>query len=151
MEELDFKYGLTKKQKIWNSFTFVYFILYGIFLMYREASEGKIGGFIFIAGGVFIAVAIIFFLLNTFKQPKSILKINNENVTANASGSKELTISWTSVSRVNIGPAYLRFLLDGEQRQQEVKLSDLMYKDVLKAKSKITELCEYKNIPYGND
>jgi hypothetical protein len=97
--------------------------------------------------GLYYAVFSAFFILkNTVWQPAFVLRITNSIIEA-----KKIKIEWTAVSKVNIGLGYITFLLNGEQKQQKLSLSDLLYKDVKEVKSKIIELCEQKNIPYHND
>ena len=88
----------------------------------------------------------IVLLRNTVWQPAPILQITNNTVEA-----KKIKIDWTTVSKVNIGLAYIVFFTNGEQKQQKLDLSELLYKDIKEVKSKLIELCEYKNIPYHNE
>lgn len=79
------------------------------------------------------------------------LKINNESIESNLPYEKKTSINWIDVSKVNIGVSHINFLLNGEQKEQKLNLSGLIYNDLKNVKSKIIELCEHKNISYNND
>ncbi len=97
--------------------------------------------------GLFYAICgAIILLRNTVWQPTPILQITNSTIET-----KKIKIDWTTVSKINIGLAYILFLTNGEQKQQKLDLSELLYKDIKDVKIKIIELCEHKNIPYHND
>ncbi|MFV0538345.1 MAG: hypothetical protein ACK5M3_13400 [Dysgonomonas sp.] len=102
--------------------------------------------FRFYLGLFYAIIGVITILKNTVWQPTPILQITNSTIEA-----KKIKIDWTTVSKINIGLAYIVFLTNGEQKQQRLDLSELLYKDIKDAKSKIIELCEQKNIPYHND
>ncbi len=97
--------------------------------------------------GLFYAICgAIILLRNTIWQPTPILQITNNTIET-----KKIKLDWTTVSKINIGLAYIVFLTNGEQKQQKLDLSELLYKDIRDVKSKVIEFCEHKNIPYHND
>ncbi|MDR1091771.1 MAG: hypothetical protein LBL79_11915 [Prevotella sp.] len=102
--------------------------------------------FVFYMHLLYAICGAVMILKNTVWQPAPTLQITNSIIET-----KKIKVDWTAVSKVNIGLAYIIFLTNGEQKQQKLDLSDLLYKDIKSVKSKILELCEQKNIPYHND
>jgi len=95
-------------------------------------------------------LGIFLVLQNTLLKNKFFLRIDNNSLSLNIPSQSNSLIEWTNVSQVNLGVSYVIFLLNG-QKQMKVDLSALTYNDLKNTKSKIIEVCEYKNIPYKND
>jgi hypothetical protein len=143
MEDLIINYEKPSKSVRWFSIIFASLVIVvSIVLCVMEATYNlKFFLYLFYA-----LTAAIVLLKNTVWQPSPVLRITNSIIEA-----KKIKIDWTAVSKVNIGLAYIVFLTNGEQKQQKLDLSELLYKDIKDVKSKIIELCEQKNIPYHND
>jgi hypothetical protein len=143
MEDLIINYGKTSKGMRGISIFFAVCMLAGgIALCVTESFYS----FVFYMHLLYAICGAVMILKNTVWQPAPTLQITNSAIK-----SPKISVDWTSVSKVNIGLGYIVFLLNGEQKQQKLNLSDLLYKDVKEVKSKVIELCEQKNIPYHND
>lgn len=145
MEELTINYGSTKTQKVTSIILGACLVISGIVIGVKQSMVSDYS-IIFFSGLVYAICGVILILRNTLWQPIPILRITNNTIET-----KRMKIDWTSVSKVNIGLGYLVFLLNGEQKQQKLDLSEILFKDVKTVKSKVIELCEQKNIPYHND
>lgn len=150
MEELNLNYGLSKGQRATNVIVYSLFAAYTLYLCVKEGITSHFGVWFFISLALFL-LAVVFILKNTVWLPPAVLSIDKEKISSNFSGHKSLKIDWVNVSKVNIGPGYIIFLLNGGQKQGKIDLLPLRYEDLLTVKSKVIELCEYKNIPYQND
>ncbi|MDU1889860.1 MAG: hypothetical protein E6767_04155 [Dysgonomonas sp.] len=150
MNELNLNYGTTKTQKTTNIVLSVYFIAFGLFIGISQVII-KSYGIVFIGALICVVFAALILLRNTVWLPVPILKIDNEGIASQLFGKKSEKVEWVNVSKVNIGPGYIIFFVNGGQKQKNLDLSELKYNDITKVKSKIIELCEYKNIPYHND
>lgn len=151
MDELEINYsGVSKTKKVVNIITGAFLCGFTLYFCIAEGIANRFGVLFFCALAGFILSVILLFN-NTLWLPKPILKINSNTITANLPKQDEVILDWTSVSRVNIGVSYVVFLVNGEKKQRKLDLSMLIYNDMKTVKSKITELCEYKNIPYQND
>lgn len=150
MEELNINYGISQKHRITNIVIFSYFAGFGLYLSIREAITVGYNVLFFLALLCFILGAILI-LRNTVWLPSPILTMDGNRVAANTVYNKKFAVNWVDVSRVNIGPGYVVFLVNGGQKQSKLELLSLKYEDLLAVKSKIIEICEYKNIPYSND
>lgn len=150
MEELIVNYEISKKGRITNVIIFSYFAAYGL---YNCVKEGLVDNFniLFYLGLLCFVAGVILILKNTLWLPPPILIMNTNKIESHSPGKKSFTIDWVNVSRVNIGPGYISFLLNGEKKQQKLELLSLKYEDLLAVKAKVMELCEFKNIPYHND
>lgn len=143
MEDLIIDYGRTPKGMRGISIFFAVCMLAGgIVLCVAEGSYN----YRFYLGLFYAIIGVITILKNTVWQSSPILRITNSIIET-----KKIKIDWATVSKINIGLAYIVFLTNGEQKQQKLDLSELLYKDIKDVKSKIIELCEHKNIPYHND
>lgn len=150
MEELVVTYGQPKGNK-------VVFIAIGTFIM--VCGFMVVGNQIFnkqytlsLVSGIFnIILGLSVLIRYTIWKQHPAVKINNEIIQFDFSGNKKTSINWVDVSKVNIGVSYINFLLNGEQKEQKLNLSGLIYNDLKSVKSKIIELCEHKNISYNND
>lgn len=150
MDELNISYGMSKTQRVTNIVIYAYFAVFGLYFCVKEGIAKNFDVVFFLALLCFLLGAILI-LRNTIWLPAPLLSIGKDKVTANSQGKKSIMVDWVAVSKVNIGPGYIVFLTNGEQKQRKIELSILKYEDVSKVKSKIIELCEYKNIPYSND
>ncbi|MDR1707381.1 hypothetical protein [Dysgonomonas sp.] len=143
MEDLIISYSrISKGLRITYIFFAICMLAGGIALCVMENSYS----FRFFMGLFYAIIGVFTILKNTVWQPVPTLQITNNTIEA-----KKIKIDWTTVSKINIGLAYIVFLTNGEQKQQKLDLSELLYKDIKDVKSKIIELCEQKNIPYHND
>lgn len=140
----------SKFAKISNTILSIIFIALCVFIALRESAIETYGILFF--GAAFCGVAhLVKLLYNTvWKSDRLLLKINNTDITSKVSGSK-FDEEWVQVSKVTIGVSYIIFFIDGGRKQRKLDLSQLFYNDVGNVKSKVIELCEYKNIPYLND
>lgn len=150
MEELNLNYGLSKGQRVTNVIVYSLFAAYTLYLCVKEGIINHFGVWFFISLALFL-LAVVFILKNTVWLPPAVLSMDKEKISSNFPGHKSLKIDWINVSKVNIGPGYIIFLLNGGQKQAKIDLLSLRYEDLLTVKSKVIELCEYKNIPYQND
>lgn len=150
MNELLIDYGMPKGKRMTNVIIGSYLAL---FCLYFSITEGVAGRFsvLFFFALVGIILAAILILSNSLWIQAPVLRIDNEFIASNPQGQKGITVSWTSVSRVNIGVSYIVFSVNGGAKQQKIDLSSIYYSDIKEAKAKIIEICEYKNIPYLND
>lgn len=151
MEKLKINYASTSEtRRIVNIIAGGFLAIFTLYFCISQAIASTYGILFFCALIGFILSAITV-LSSTVWQPKDLLKIDSISIEANLPKQSKASIDWTSVSRVNIGVSYLVFLTNGEKKQNKLDLSGIVYEDVLKVKSKVIELCEYKNIPYQND
>lgn len=150
MEELIIDYQTPQKERAKNIVICIPLLVLGL---YESVREGLANNFniIFYLGLFCFLLGVIVILLNIVRKSVPILSIDSKQIVAKFSAKNKFTIDWADVSRINIGPGYITFLLNGGQKQQKLELGALMYKDVLTVKSKVMELCEFKNIPYHND
>lgn len=150
MNELLIDYGKPKGKRITTIAVGSYFAL---FCLYFCITEGVAERFsvLFLCALVGFILASVLVLANTLWLPDPVLRIDNEIVKSNPPKQKGITVSWTSVSRVNIGVSYVVFSVNGGVKQQKIDLSSIYYSDIKAVKATIIELCEYKNIPYLND
>lgn len=144
MDELIICYKKAKSAQIAAIVVGGYFAAFCLYLVVEQLMHKTFAApFYFALIGCILGILVI--LSNTLWTAKPLVKINNtifdvRNVN---------TIEWTNVSQVGIGTSYFVFLLNG-QKEVKVDLSMLVYTDLVKVKSKIVELCEFKNIPYKN-
>lgn len=150
MEELSINYEVSKRGRIANVAIFSFFAAYGLYNCVKEGLVDNFSLLFYVALLCFLG-GVILILRNTLWLPAPILSISNSNIVSNIPGKKRFTVDWVNVSKVNIGPGYITFLLNGEQKQQKLDLLPLKYEDLLAVKAKIMELCEFKNIAYHND
>lgn len=151
MNELTINYKETSKtKKILNIIIAVYLGGFSLYFCFTEAVANRYGILFFCALAGFV-LALILLFINTLWQPATLLRIDSNTIISHLPKQSKATFDWTNVSRVNIGVSYIIFLVNGEQKQRKMDLSVLMYEDVMNVKSKIIEICEYKNIPYHND
>jgi hypothetical protein len=143
MEDLIINYGQPSKGMKWITIIFALFIMGSSIIVAVLETAYTFRFFLYLLYAVCGAIMLI---RNTLWLPSPVLTITN-----NLIETKKMKMDWTSVSRVNIGLGYIVFLLNGEQKQQRLNLSDILYKDVRMVKAKVIELCEQKNIPYHND
>ncbi len=150
MEDLKIDYSESKGIRTINVVIFSYIALFVLYICVTEGIANRFGAF-FICALVAFVLAAIMILRNTLWLPAPVVLISNERVESNPQGKKSIVVDWVSVSKVTIGMSYFVFLVNGEQKQKKIELSDLRYEDLKTVKSKIIELCEHKNIPYQND
>lgn len=150
MNELLIDYGTPKGKRMTNIIIGAYLTLFCLYFCIIEGVAGRFSLlFFFSLAGVILASILV--LSNSLWTQAPVLRIDNELIASNPSGQKGITVSWTSVSRVNIGVSYIIFNVNGGTKQQKMDLSSIYYSDIKDAKAKIIEICEYKNIPYLND
>lgn len=150
MEELSINYEKSKSSRIGYIIIFSYFAAYGLYNCVKEGLADNFNVLFYLALLCFLG-GVILILKNTVWLPTPILIISNSNIASNTPGKKRFTLDWVNVSKVNIGPGYITFQLNGGQKQQKLDLLPLKYEDLLAVKAKVMELCEFKNIPYHND
>ncbi len=150
MNELDVNYGVSQSKKLLNIIIGVY--LAG-FTLYFSIIEGVANRFdiLFFCAMIGFVLAVMLILFNTLWLPDSLLKIDSNTIIINLPKQNKVIVDWANVSQVNIGVSYVVFLINGAQKQRKLDLSSFVYEDVRQVKSKVIELCEYKNIPYHND
>lgn len=94
---------------------------------------------------------LVLLLSNTlWTSDLKLLSIDNSTISSKVSGSK-FDEEWVKVSKITIGVSYIIFFTEGGRKQRKLDLSQLQYSDVSNVKSKVIELCQYKNIAYIND
>lgn len=150
MEQLSINYETTKSSRIANIVIFSFFAAYGLYNCVKEGLADNFNVLFYLALLCFLG-GVILILKNTLWLPSPILIMSNSQIVSNTPGKKSFTIDWVNVSKVNIGPGYITFQLNGGQKQQKLDLLPLKYEDLLAVKAKVMELCEFKNIPYHND
>lgn len=150
MNELLIDYGMTKNRKTMNIVVGAYLVLFCLYFCITEGVANRFGTLFFCAI-VGLILASVLVLSSSLWLHGPILKIDGEIVKSDPLSQKGLTVSWTNVSRVNIGVSYIIFSVNGGTKQQKLDLSSIYYSDVMSVKAKIIELCEHKNIPYLND
>lgn len=150
MDELLINYGMPKSKKMLNAVIGAYLVVFCLYFCITEGVASRFG-VLFVCAAIGFVLALILVLGNTLWSAPPALKVNNETVESNPTGQKGITVNWANVSQVTLGMNYIVFHVNGGQKQQKVDLSYIVYKDVKDIKSKVIELCEYKNIPYKND
>ncbi|NDV70079.1 hypothetical protein [Dysgonomonas sp. 25] len=149
MNELIIGHSKPKAARIFGIIAGGYFTAIGLYFTIKNLLAGVMDLW-FILAAIATLFGIIILLQNVLAHTKSLLKIDNNVVEADIPPQKAIAIEWVNVSEVTFGVSYVVFLLNG-QKQQKLDLGKLVYDDMRQAKSKITELCEFKNIPYKND
>lgn len=150
MEELVVTYGQPKGNKVLFVAIGTAITVCGLMIIAKQIFDKQYD--ILLVSGVFNTIfGISISLRHTVWKYNPLVKINNEIIQFDFSGNKKTSINWVDVSKVNIGVSYINFLLNGEQKEQKLNLSGLIYNDLKSVKSKIIELCEHKNISYNND
>lgn len=151
MNDLTINYGISPLKKKTGLIVGIYLIIFcGYFFV--SGIMAKTYDLLFYASTAGVLSSTFIILVNTVFSNEGAILINNSRLEFNTSENTQNTpIEWTDVSRVMIGAGYITFILNAGKRQQKVELSSLKYGDVFKVKSKIIELCEFKNIPYQND
>ncbi len=128
----------------------VYFTAFAGYFLFTEAVAENYG-LLFWTAAVATVMAIVLLVANTlWISDRQLLNIDNSQIVSKVSGSK-FAEEWVQVSKVTIGVSYIIFFVDGGRKQRKLDLSQLLYNDVGNVKSKVIELCEYKNIAYLND
>lgn len=151
MNELSIKYGdVSQTKRVFNIIAGVFLAGFTLYFCVTEGLVNNYGTLFFCALAGFV-LSVILLLSNTLWMPAPVLKIDSTTVVSNLPKQGKASFEWTSVSRVNIGVSYLIFFVNGEKKQRKLNLSGLLYDDVMTVKSKVVEICEYKNIPYQND
>lgn len=150
MEDLLISYGVSKVKKVTNIVIGAYLAL---FCLYFCISEGIANRFsiLFFCALAGLVLAAILFLSNTLWLSDPFIRIDSNKIESNPPAQSHTNIDWARVSKANIGMSYITFAIDGGQKQQKLDLFYLAYGDLLRVKTKIIEICEYKNIPYQND
>lgn len=149
MDDLIIDYKTPKKDRIISVSLSFLLAGQGLFTSVLLGTESNFN-VIFYLGLFCFLLGVLLALSYIFERSVPLLTINDKQIIAKLSTQKKQVIDWADVSNVNIGPSYILFLLDGEQKQEKLNLNTLMYKDVLEVKSKVRELCEFKNIPCHN-
>lgn len=148
MDGLYIKYGTPKIKKVGAVIIGIYLAAFCLYFLIIELIEKRYSILFFSSlVGALLSIALI---LSSVFTRKPMITINNSEIISNISGSSA-HIEWTSVSKVNMGVSYVVFFLNGGQKLQRLDLAILTYKDMKAVKDKITEISEFKNIPYQND
>ncbi|MDR0824405.1 MAG: hypothetical protein LBN74_04880 [Prevotella sp.] len=151
MEELIINYnGISENKRIANIVTGVYLAGFTLYFSIIEGVAGRYG-VLFYCALIGFVLAVMLILGNTLWLSGATLSIDSNAIKPNMPKQNKSAIAWTSVSGVNIGVSYVALSIDGGQKHRKLDLSSLRYDDVKTVKSKILEVCEYKNIPYQND
>lgn len=139
-----------KAKRILRASIGIYLTLFCGYFLFTEATINGYGVFFFTTT-IGVLLGLILLLGNTlWTSNKKLLTIDNSKITSNILGSK-FNEDWVSVSKTTIGISYIIFFVDGGRKQRKLDLSHLLYSDVGIVKSKVIELCEYKNISYIKD
>lgn len=149
MNEFIINYNKSKSGQIIGLLAGAYLSIFFLYYVINKiiASVFDFTFYLYALGAV---LGIILILQNTLFKTKFTLRIDNNRLEVNIPSQSNSLIEWTNVSQVNMGVSYVIFLLNG-QKQIKIDLSSLTYNDLKNTKSKIIEVCEYKNIPYKND
>lgn len=151
MNELIINYrDVSKSKKIINVTIGAYLAVFALYFTILEGIASRYGVLFFCALAGFVLAAILI-LSNTIWVSGTSLVIDSNSIKPGLPGQNKTEIDWTSVSSVNIGVSYIVFSVNGGQKQRKLDLTALVYDDVKSVKSKIIEVCEYKNISYQND
>ena len=151
MNELKiFQPTVSKKIKMLILVAAVYlFVVSAILSITLYATTGEFK-FYFFMGIVGLLVAAILFLSVTVWKPKPIIIITNDEFTLHIPKQKvDGIIAWEDVVNIGMGISYLSFTTN-EKKQYKIDLENLKYRELLAIKTKLIEICEVKNIPYGN-
>lgn len=148
MNDLIINYDEAKSKRIIKVIVGAFFFGFSFYFFITQLLA-KIYGPLFIFAIIGLVLGLILVLANTVFISKPLLVIDNTVIEVNMPG-QSFTIEWANVSEMNVGVSYLLFILNG-QKQQSLDLSELKYKDLKEVKSKASEICEFKNIPFKND
>jgi len=150
MNELIINYSDSKSKKLTSIIIGAYFTVFCMYFLILEWLAHRYAMlFFFSLIGALFGIAII--VRYTLLASRPVIKIDNTGIYPNLPVEKnQIPIEWAAVTEMNIGVSYLVFILNG-QKQQRIDLSYLLYKDMKEVKSKVMEICEFKNIPYKND
>lgn len=149
MNEFIINYNKSKSGQIIGLLAGAYLSIFFLYYVITKimASTFDFTFYLYALGAI---LGILLILQNTLFKTKFSLRIDNNRLEANIPSQSNSLIEWANVSQVNMGVSYVIFLLNG-QKQIKTDLSSLTYNDLKNTKSKIIEVCEYKNIPYKND
>ena len=150
MDNLFITYGISKSKKILNIVIGAYLVCFSLHFCISEGIDSKFS-VLFFCSLIAVVLAFILILSNTLWLTKPSLSIDDKKIDSYSRENGTLSVDWARVSKVNIGMNYIVFAVNGGQKQQKLELVYLTYKDMVAAKSKVIEFCEYKNIPYQND
>lgn len=149
MDKLVINYNKPKKSKrIIEIFIGAYFAVFSFYFFIIQLLA-KLYDALFVCAIIGLVLGLGIILANSLINPKPLLVIDNSAIIANMKG-QSFSIDWVNVSEMNIGVSYLLFILNGRNKQN-LDLSELKYIDLKEVKSKASELCEFKNIPFKND
>lgn len=151
MEQLEIKYENSKLVVTISVLgAFLLAITYGYLCVNAYLKESS-AGFSFYIYLIICVLGLVGVVVNYLNASRILFYMDSQTIKA----AEDLTgcheIQWVNVSRVSFGPTYILFHLNGGQKQEQVSLSTLKYKDVMSVKAKVLELCDFKNIPYSND
>lgn len=126
----------------------VYSAAFGLGLLIYELML-KNYGLVFYCSLILILLAVILLLILTLGQPKPLVYITSEVLSANVSG-HPLSLNWTDIKDINAGISSLKVETQAG-KIYEIELKSLVYEDLKNLKSRLLELCENKGIPFRND
>ena len=148
MEDLKIVYSLPAKVKIpalvSGGFLFALAVGVGIF----QALHSQFG-FLFYVGVAGTALAILLVFTVTVWQSDFIVEIDNDEFRIKLPKQRiNGSILWETVTQLGIGLSYLTLTTTGTN--YKIDLGNLKYNDLKRIKTKLIEVCEAKNIPFGN-
>ena len=148
MEDLKIVYTLPAKVKITalvaGGFLFALAVGVGIF----QALNSQFG-FLFYVGVAGTALAILLAFTVTVWQSDFIVEIDNDEFRIRLPKQRiNGSILWETVTQLGIGLSYLTLTTTGTN--YKIDLGNLKYNDLKRIKTKLIEVCEAKNIPFGN-
>lgn len=149
MNEFIISYNKIKSGQIIGLLAGAYLTIFFIYYVIVKIMANDFD-FIFYLYAFGLVLGILLIIQNTLLRKKLFVRIDNNVINLNIHSQNNTLIDWTNVSQVNVGVSYIVFILNG-QKQAKIDLSSLTYNDLKDTKSKIIEVCEYKNIPYKND
>ncbi|HBG40028.1 hypothetical protein [Limibacterium fermenti] len=149
MNELEIRYSISKKLKAAS-------LLCGVYLLCISAGVSifqviaKDYSFFFFAGIAGIVIAAIMILSVTLWQSKPLIVIDNDSFRLHLPKQRiDGAIEWEKVTYLGIGLSYLT-MTTSDSKNFKIDLENLKYIDLRNIKTKLIEICEAKNIPYGN-
>ena len=148
MESLKIERSISKKVKYTAFIAGGYLLALSLALGIHQAINDKFQ-LIFYIGVAGAIIAILLIMMVTVWQSILTVEIDNEQIKINLPGQHiDGTVKWESVSQIGVGLSFIT--LSTEMQNYKIDFGNLKYNEIKEIKSKLIEVCETRNIPFGN-
>lgn len=148
MDDLKIIYTLPAKVKISALAAGGFLLVLALGISISHALQSKFD-FLFYVGIAGAILAILLAFIVTIWQSDFIIEINNVEFRIKLPKQRlNGSILWETVTQLGIGLSHLTLATTGTN--YKIDLGNLKYNDLKRIKTKLIEVCEAKNIPFGN-